>query len=112
MPVRRLAALYVAIICTGVIFRNDLEAYRALANVEVVAVCDIDLRLAQKTAQDHGIPRAFGSTAELFAASQDPADLGRVDIVSVCTPHPTHETIVLEAAEAGVHEIGRATCRE
>lgn len=105
MPDVQRATLNVAIIGTGAIFRNHLEAYRALDNVEVVAVCDIDLRLAQKTAQDHGIPRAFGSTAELFAASQDPADLGRVDIVSVCTPHPTHETIVLEAAEAGVHVL-------
>lgn len=99
------ATLKVAIIGTGAIFRNHLEAYRALDNVEVVAVCDIDAALAQKTAQENNIPRAFGSTAELFAASQDPTDLGRVDIVSVCTPHPTHEAVVVEAAEAGVHVL-------
>lgn len=97
--------LRVAIIGTGAIFRNHLEAYRALDTVEVVAVCDVDEELACRTAREYNIPRAFSSTAELFAASHDPADLGRIDIVSVCTPHPTHESIVLEAAQAGVHVL-------
>src|SRR5699024_7448648 len=105
MPDVQRASPNVAIIGTGALFRNHLEAYRALHTVEVVAVCDIRLRLAQKAAQGHGSPRAFGSTAELFAGSNDPADLGRVDIVSVRSPHPTHENIVLEAAEAGVHVL-------
>ena len=98
-------SLNVAIIGTGAIFKNHLEAYRALEHVEVVAVCDVNEELAVRTAQEHNIARAFGSTAALFEAAKDPADLGRLDIVSVCTPHPTHETVVVEAAEAGVHVL-------
>ena len=105
MPATPHANLRIAIIGTGAIFRNHLEAYRALENAEIVAVCDVNAELAQHTAKEHGIPRAFTSTAELFAAADDPADLGRIDIVSVCTPHPTHEAIVIEAAEAGVHVL-------
>ncbi len=99
------ATLKVAIIGTGAIFRNHLEAYRAIDNVEVVAACDINEDLAARTAREHSIARAFGSTAAMFAAIKDPGDLGPLDIVSVCTPHPTHEAVVVEAAEAGVHVL-------
>lgn len=97
--------LKAAIIGTGAIFRNHLEAYRALENVEIVAVCDVDEELAVRTAQQHNIPRAFGSVTALLSAANDEADLGRVDLVSVCTPHPTHEAVVTEVAAAGVHVL-------
>jgi len=105
MPAAPHAKLRIAIIGTGAIFRNHLEAYRALDNTDVVAVCDVNEELVQRTATEHGIARTFTTTTELFAAAGDPEDLGRIDIVSVCTPHPTHEAIVIEAAEAGVHVL-------
>jgi predicted dehydrogenase len=97
--------LKIAIIGTGAIFRNHLEAYRALDNVEIVAVCDVNEELAIRTAQEYDIPRAFSSVTELLAAANDATDLGQLDVVSVCTPHPTHEAVVTEAAEAGVHVL-------
>ena len=97
--------LKAAIIGTGAIFRNHLEAYHALDDVEIVAVCDVNEELAVRTAQEHDIPRAFGSVTELLSAVNDEKDLGRLDVVSVCTPHPTHEAIVTEIAEAGVHVL-------
>jgi predicted dehydrogenase len=96
--------LRVAIIGTGAIFRNHLEAYRAIDHVEIVAVCDVNEELAARTAHEHGIPHAFGSVTALLAAAHD-TELSRLDVVSVCTPHPTHEAIVTQVAEAGIHVL-------
>lgn len=96
----------------GAIFRNHLEAYRALADegpagpppaVEVVALCDIDVERAALVAAAHGIEHAFGSVTEMLAWRG--ADGRGIDVISVCTPHPTHEAVVVEAAAAGVHVL-------
>lgn len=94
VPQRRLR---VGIVGCGMISRNHLEAFAALDAAEVVGVCDTDLGRAQATAAAWVVPNAVDSVAALLA-------LG-LDIVSVCTPHPTHEAVVLEAAEAGVHVL-------
>ena len=95
--------LTVGIAGGGAIFRNHLEAYRALPDVEVVALCDIDAERAAAVATEHGIPQSFGSVSELLAWRG--ADGRGVDVLSVCTPHPTHESVVTEAAAAGVHVL-------
>ena len=56
--------LTVGIAGGGAIFRNHLEAYRALPDVEVVALCDIDAERAAAVATEHGIPQSFGSASE------------------------------------------------
>ncbi|PRB41672.1 oxidoreductase [Arthrobacter sp. MYb23] len=81
----------------GAISRNHLEAFRALDNVQIVGVCDVDAERARATAEAWGIPNAVTSVEELLT-------LG-LDIVSVCTPHPTHEEVVLQAAAAGVNVL-------
>ncbi|BCT78149.1 oxidoreductase [Sinomonas cyclohexanicum] len=87
----------VGIVGCGAISRNHLEAFAAIPEAAVVAVCDVDADRARQTAETWGIAEAFGSVEELLAAG--------VDIVSVCTPHPTHESVVLAAAAAGVHVL-------
>jgi predicted dehydrogenase len=81
----------------GAISRNHLEAFAAIPEATVVAVCDVDADRARATAAQWGIEHAYGTVEELLAAG--------VDIVSVCTPHPTHEAVVLAAAAAGVHVL-------
>lgn len=87
----------VGIIGCGAISRNHLEAFAATDGAEVTVVCDTDLRRAQVSAERYGIPLAVGTVEEVLASG--------VDIVSVCTPHPTHEQVVLAAAAAGVHVL-------
>ena len=89
--------LRVGIIGCGGVSRNHIEAYQALADVDVVAVCDIDLARATAVATEYGIARAYGEVERLLSCG--------VDLVSVCTPHPTHEAVVLAAADAGVHVL-------
>jgi predicted dehydrogenase len=87
----------VGIVGCGAISRNHLEAFAALPGAIVVAVCDVDADRARSTAETWGIEHAYGSVEELLAAG--------VDVVSVCTPHPTHEAVVLAAAAAGAHVL-------
>lgn len=89
--------LRVGIAGCGAISRNHLEAFRSVDDAEIVGVCDIDPTRARATAHDWGIPNAVDTVAALLALD--------LDIVSVCTPHPTHEDVVLQAAAAGVHVL-------
>lgn len=91
------APIRIGIVGCGNIADNHVAAYRAAEGAEVVAVCDVDLARAQAFAAERGIPAAAGSVAELL-------ELG-LDAISVCTPHPTHEEVVVAAAEAGVHVL-------
>lgn len=89
--------LRVGIAGCGAISRNHLEAFRAMDDLQIVAVCDIDVDRARATAEAWGIPQVVNTVDELLALD--------LDIVSVCTPHPTHEDVVLKAAAAGVHVL-------
>ncbi|MCC3281480.1 Gfo/Idh/MocA family protein [Arthrobacter caoxuetaonis] len=89
--------LRVGIVGCGNISRNHIEAYAAIEGTEVVGVCDVDTARVRQTAATWQIPHAVDSAAALL-------DLG-LDIISVCTPHPTHEAVVLQAAAAGVHVL-------
>ncbi|MGY3317328.1 Gfo/Idh/MocA family protein [Arthrobacter sp. TE12232] len=85
----------VGIVGCGNIADNHFQSYSSLPDVEIAGVCDVDLGRAQAFAAERGIAAAVGSVRELI-------DLG-IDALSVCTPHPTHEAVVTEAAVAGVH---------
>ncbi|WNV82029.1 Gfo/Idh/MocA family oxidoreductase [Umezawaea sp. Da 62-37] len=74
---------------------SDLVRVRG---AEVVAVSSRALPRAQAFAAKHGIPRAYGATADLLA---DP----EVDVVYVATPHAQHHEVVREALLAGKHVL-------
>ncbi|MEV8148235.1 Gfo/Idh/MocA family oxidoreductase [Arthrobacter sp. NPDC080073] len=87
----------IGIVGCGNIADNHFQSYSALPGVEIVGVCDVAVERAQQFATERGIAHAVSSVGELIA-------LG-VDAISVCTPHPTHEAVVSEAASAGVHVL-------
>ncbi|MFL4475725.1 Gfo/Idh/MocA family protein [Paeniglutamicibacter sp. MACA_103] len=91
------ARLRVGIVGCGNISRNHIDAFNAIEGTDVVGVCDVDISRARATAGTWNIAAAVDSVAALLALD--------LDVVSVCTPHPTHEAVVLEAAEAGVHVL-------
>lgn len=65
---------------------------------EVVAVAARDADRARAFAAEHGIPRAFGSYAELCA---DP----EVDVVYISSTHPHHAAQALDCLDAGKHVL-------
>lgn len=89
--------LRAGIIGCGAIAANHVEALRSQPGVEVVACVDVDPERAAAFAAQHGIAHVAASADELFAHG--------VDVVSVCTPHPTHEQLVGAAAAAGAHVL-------
>ncbi|MEU4896510.1 Gfo/Idh/MocA family oxidoreductase [Streptomyces sp. NPDC044780] len=89
------AALRAGVIGCGNVAGNHAAAYRDLPGVELVACGDIDPARAARFAGRYGA--TAGTPDDLFA-------LG-LDLVSVCTPHPTHEAVVTQAAAHGVHVL-------
>jgi UDP-N-acetyl-2-amino-2-deoxyglucuronate dehydrogenase len=87
----------VGVVGCGMVSRNHIEAYLSAEDAELVAVCDLDEDAARRVAQRYGIPRALGAVEDLLALEPD--------VVSVCTPHPTHEAVVTAAAAARSHVV-------
>jgi len=96
----------VAVIGCGVIGPLHVECYKGHRNVEIAWLCDLDVEKARKvaerlagTAAPHQrfagrSPSITADAAEVFA---DP----RVDAVSICTDHASHEPLVSAALKAG-----------
>ncbi len=90
----------VAIIGTGMIAHSaHIPAWKNLPNdVELVAAADILEERAQKVAEMHGIPRAYGDWQKML-------DEVKPDIVSVCTPNVYHRVPTMAALKAGAHVL-------
>jgi predicted dehydrogenase/nucleoside-diphosphate-sugar epimerase len=85
----------VALVGTGYIAEFHARALKAIAGVNLVAVCDTDMASASAFAARWGIA-AFPSLSELLARQ-------RLDAVHVLTPPDSHFPLALEALNAGVH---------
>lgn len=87
-----------AVIGTGFMGRVHTEAIRRLGSVEVVAVADVTAELAERFAEQYGIPRASGDYRSLL---NDP----EIEVVHVCTPNALHYPMSKEAMLAGKHVL-------
>jgi len=82
------------ILATGGIATRFVADLRLVPGAEVAAVGSRAPETAQAFADAYGIPRAYGSWAELAA---DP----EVDVVYVATPHASHHAATLTCLRAG-----------
>ncbi|WP_329131199.1 Gfo/Idh/MocA family oxidoreductase [Streptomyces sp. NBC_01476] len=82
------------ILATGGIAATFTEALQSLPDAEVVAVGSRTEAGAKAFAERYGIPRAYGSWAELAADDE-------VDVVYVATPHSAHREAAALCLEAG-----------
>ncbi|MEQ3553328.1 Gfo/Idh/MocA family oxidoreductase [Pseudonocardia nematodicida] len=87
--------LRAAVIGCGNVAGNHAAAYARHPGVELVACADVDPGRAAALAA------RFGADP---AGADDVLDLD-LDLVSVCTPHPTHEAVVTAAAARGLHVL-------
>jgi D-apiose dehydrogenase len=89
-----------ALIGCGFFAQNHLNAWRDMRaeGVELVAACDRDLARAQAAAAQFGIPHAYSSAQELFAAHE-------LDFVDIATRMDTHQELVRLAVGHGVRTI-------
>src|SRR5688572_18165659 len=82
----------VALIGCGRISAYHLAALKATRNVEVVAVCDLDERVARETASRHGIR---GCCTDMEAMLGDL----RPEVVHLLTPPASHLALARIAAK-------------
>ncbi len=88
-----------AAVGVGSLGRHHARNYSELAGagrVELVAVCDSDVKTAERVAADNGCDRSLTDWREL---------LGDVDVVSIATPTETHCEIACGFLEKGVHVL-------
>ncbi|WP_217544762.1 Gfo/Idh/MocA family protein [Streptomyces sp. GbtcB6] len=74
--------------------RSHLPALRAVPGYELRALSTSSQESAERSGQVHGVPRAFGSAAELAACDE-------VDLVVVAVKVPHHRELVRTALSAG-----------
>jgi len=78
--------------------KGHLPGFQTLPGVDVVAVADTKLDLAQKVALERNIPNAYGDWRKLI-------DSAEVDAVSVAIPPSRQAEVVCAAALAGKHVL-------
>jgi predicted dehydrogenase len=89
--------LGVAIVGLGMIASTHAEALASIPRARLVGVFDAVAAPVRIFATRYGV-RPYASLEDLL---EDPD----VDIVSICTPHPTHAAIATRAAAAGRHVL-------
>lgn len=88
----------VGLIGCGRVAYIHMSAYKAMNNVNVVAVSDTDINRAKAFADPYKIGKIFSNYADLF-------EVNDLDFVDICTPTSTHELIVSDAAKAGLNVL-------
>jgi predicted dehydrogenase len=87
----------VGVVGTGFIGPAHIEALRRLPNVEVVALCEVNIDLAKSKAKQLGIAKAY-TFDELLAQKN-------IQSVHICTPNFLHFSQSKAALLAGKHVI-------
>src|SRR5262245_34204536 len=85
-----------AIIGCGRISIIHIAALKALKDVEIVAVCDLDEQLARSRAAQNGIPNFFSGVETMMKEV-------RPDVVHLLTPPRSHLALTKIAAKYGAH---------
>lgn len=88
--------LNVVVVGAGYWGPNLARNFRASADWELAAICDLDVARAQQVADGIGGVPVTASLDEVLA---DP----EVDAIAIATPARTHHPIVLKALDAGKH---------
>jgi predicted dehydrogenase len=90
----------VGIIGTGWVAGAHIDNFKRIAGCQVVAILSRDKAKARAKAAEHGV-RAAAAYDDLEAFLSHPG----LDIVVVCTPHPSHPAETIAAARAGKHVV-------
>ena len=70
---------------------NQMHAWRALPNVEIVALCDLDVNKASEMAAQFGVPSVYSDVHELLERE-------RLDFIDIVTTVTSHRALVELAA--------------
>jgi len=82
----------VGLIGCGGIAPAHLKVYSNMEDVDLVALCDLDIARAKNMASTYGVPNVFDNYWDMFKTQN-------LDLVDICTPVSTHKKIVCDSAE-------------
>lgn len=90
--------LKVGIVGCGLIAcQRHIPAFLKLnKTVAVAAVCDTNASVAQQTALQYGIKKAYSNFTEMLAKEH-------LDLIDICTPPQVHAPLALEGMQSGCH---------
>lgn len=88
----------VGLIGCGRVAHIHMSAYKAIGNVKVAGVSDTDINRAKAFAEPYRIDKTFSNYMDLF-------EIKDLEFVDICTPTSTHESIVRDAAKAGLNVL-------
>lgn len=84
--------------CGGIAHGKHLPALKKMANIQIVAFCDIIKERAEKAAVEYGVP-----DAKIYTDYRKLVALKSLDVVHVLTPNKSHAPVTIAALEAGKH---------
>jgi UDP-N-acetyl-2-amino-2-deoxyglucuronate dehydrogenase len=93
----RMEQVRTALIGHGKVGHTHARVLKGLPQSNLVAVCGRSLIRAQAFAEQYGI-RAYVDVKEMI-------DKAKVEAAIVCTPHPTHAALAIQAMRAGAHVL-------
>jgi predicted dehydrogenase len=88
--------LRAGVVGAGFVANAHVNAYAALPDVRIVGVADPVVTKAERLAAPVG--------AAALAGLDELIDAG-IDVVSICTPSPTHAALAIQALDAGLHVL-------
>ena len=84
--------------CGGIANGKHMPSLKKLADVEMVAFCDIIVERAEKAAKEYGV-----EGAKVYTDYHDLIARDDIDVVHVLTPNREHSQITVDALNAGKH---------
>lgn len=88
----RLGFIGVGGIATG----RHIPTFRTFDEVEIAAVHDVDIKRAEKVAEELGIPGVFADIEDMYP---------HVDAIVICTPNKFHAELSINAMDNGKHVL-------
>ena len=87
----------------GIAGAGEIGAYhiafaKEIKGVEVISICDVNRKRADKLATRFGINASYDNLAEMLKNS-------KIDVVHILTPPKTHSELAIEAMNAGCHVL-------
>lgn len=89
--------LKTAVIGCGKVGDFHAKAYAKIEHSEFTAVCDNNIERAQLFAQKYGV-KAYSDIETMISKE-------KIDVVSICTPHPLHANPAVIAADCGCNVL-------
>ena len=89
----------VAVVGVGGISHFHIMGYKALPNVELYALCDLNENTLKQKGAQYGVTRLYTDEAQMLA------ELPEIDAVSVCTWNSAHAPCTIMALNAGKHVL-------